>query len=54
MNQTYESLMEKKCVVPSTLFSIKKASLGNADMWKQATKIQQINPCYPFIHAGKF
>lgn len=29
---------EKIWVVPSTLFSIKKASLGNANMWKQATK----------------
>lgn len=43
-----------KCAVPSTLFSIKKASWGKVDMWKQATKIQQINSWYPFVHAGRF
>lgn len=46
--------MEKNVLCPSILFSIKKALLGNTNMWKQATKMQQISPYYPLIHAGKF
>lgn len=54
MNHKHMITSWKKNVLCPVLFSIKKAPLGNADMWKQATKMQQISPCYPLIRAGKF
>lgn len=40
------------CCAQHTLFH-KESIIGRYNMWKQATKMQQISPCYPFIHAGK-
>lgn len=44
---------KKMCCAQYSLFH-KESITGKYNMWKQATKMQQISLYYPLIHAGKF